>query len=468
MTGDQGTQRNPRRRVILRALAALGLALLCVVNADVASWAGSLNPSSPLSMTADGGDSGAMAITITGAGAYGDPGPGDDISIGQTLSGWTIHGSFSQVYRLRIKMFCGFAGTSVTQESSTGNAFANDSPTATTTHGNLGDCTGGRGFDHLEFWQVNSSGSDVEHLADFDPTGSPDDTSGPSDPPSVAAGACTLSDEQLVMVARAAGWDESDVSVAVAVALAESGGVVNAVHYNAGDDSYDIGLWQINDRAHPVYDRDQLGTDPFYNAESAHDVFEDAGPLMTPWATFNSGAYAKYVARANRAMASTGSATLSMTNCTGADGHAPGSDSGNPSGDDGSCSGWNPLTYVKCALVWAFVPPDGTMTQWTTLYSTASAKPPLSLVVGGGTDLIGMYNVLYGETVGGVPNTAEPSLPSLGDESKGEGLPMLSALDTVRATTWGGYFYDAIAIAMWAAMLWNVWRLVEAYFGGKS
>jgi hypothetical protein len=92
----------------------------------------------------------------------------------------------------------------------------------------------------------------------------------------------------LISVARVAyraGWRGSDLTVAVAVARAESGGDPNA-HATAGEDSR--GLWQINVRAHP----DAAGLnlyDPQVNANYAYGLWKRSG--WGPWSAHNNGSY---------------------------------------------------------------------------------------------------------------------------------------------------------------------------------
>lgn len=104
----------------------------------------------------------------------------------------------------------------------------------------------------------------------------------------------TLSIEQLIALASAAGFTGADLATAVAIALAESGG--NPQAYNPegaagaaqGHGSY--GLWQIYLTAHPEYTAAQL-LDPAQNAQAAFAVYSQAGGNFRPWSTFKNGAY---------------------------------------------------------------------------------------------------------------------------------------------------------------------------------
>lgn len=98
---------------------------------------------------------------------------------------------------------------------------------------------------------------------------------------------------QLVEYAQQAGFPADQAPTAAAVALAESSGNASATHAN-GNRSTDYGLWQINS-----VHRDLLAgknwADPAVNAQMAFRVWSDAGRKWSPWSTYKSGAYRKYL-----------------------------------------------------------------------------------------------------------------------------------------------------------------------------
>ena len=107
-----------------------------------------------------------------------------------------------------------------------------------------------------------------------------------------------LGASDIAVYAQNAGFSGDDLTTAVAIALAESGGNPSAV----GDlaivkPNGSIGLWQINTNAHPEYDPAQL-TDPQYNANAAYAIYQRAGGFR-PWSTFTSGNYMAYLADAS-------------------------------------------------------------------------------------------------------------------------------------------------------------------------
>lgn len=94
--------------------------------------------------------------------------------------------------------------------------------------------------------------------------------------------------------ARQAGFAGNDLLIAVAVALAESGG--NARAYNpetaagAPDGKGSYGLWQIYLNAHPEFTGEDL-YDPQTNANAAFSVYSNAGNSFSPWSTFKNQTY---------------------------------------------------------------------------------------------------------------------------------------------------------------------------------
>ena len=101
-----------------------------------------------------------------------------------------------------------------------------------------------------------------------------------------------LSRDELFRLAYDAGFRGDNLRMAVAVALAESGGNPNA--YNAelaagtAPGAGSRGLWQIYGTAHPQYNS-SIAFDPIVNARGAYEIYKQAGNRFTPWSTFNNG-----------------------------------------------------------------------------------------------------------------------------------------------------------------------------------
>lgn len=92
---------------------------------------------------------------------------------------------------------------------------------------------------------------------------------------------------------------DEDAAKMVAIAFAESDGIVNIIgdNFESGhqaEDSparYDYGLFQINSQH--GYDPDRLLSDPAYNTGAAAEILERQG--FKAWATYNSGVYLEHM-----------------------------------------------------------------------------------------------------------------------------------------------------------------------------
>ncbi len=124
----------------------------------------------------------------------------------------------------------------------------------------------------------------------------------PQDPVPRGGAARILTPGQIATYALGAGFSGSDAITAVAIALAESGGNVNAHNNRPPDDSY--GLWQINMLGSLGPNRrKQFGIssnealyDPATNAKAAKMVKDGQG--WTAWSVYKSGKYVVYAAKA--------------------------------------------------------------------------------------------------------------------------------------------------------------------------
>ena len=91
----------------------------------------------------------------------------------------------------------------------------------------------------------------------------------------------TYSADEIYGFARAAGFTADQATTMTAVALAESGGNVDA-HATHGEDSR--GLWQINMNAHASTFGSVDLYDPIANAKAAY-VVSNHGQDISPWTT---------------------------------------------------------------------------------------------------------------------------------------------------------------------------------------
>lgn len=96
-----------------------------------------------------------------------------------------------------------------------------------------------------------------------------------------------------------AGFSGQDLVTAVAVALAESNGRIDATNTNANG-STDYGVWQINS-----VHADEFTKYPQWwsveNADMAHDIWAAAGNSWSPWSTYTSGKYTSFLLQATSA-----------------------------------------------------------------------------------------------------------------------------------------------------------------------
>jgi hypothetical protein len=104
----------------------------------------------------------------------------------------------------------------------------------------------------------------------------------------------TLSARQIAGYAKAAGFSGTNLTIAVAVSLAESGGRTAATNHNTNG-STDYGLWQIN-TVHGSLLASGQWSNPADNARMAYAVWKEQG--WHGWTTFNTGAYMAHMGAA--------------------------------------------------------------------------------------------------------------------------------------------------------------------------
>lgn len=100
----------------------------------------------------------------------------------------------------------------------------------------------------------------------------------------------------VVQAAKAAGFSGDSLVTAIAVAMAESGGVPQKSKYK-GEESY--GMWQVHIPSHPEYTPGQM-MDPMQNAQAAFKI-SGGGANWKPWSVYKSGAYKQFLDEARRA-----------------------------------------------------------------------------------------------------------------------------------------------------------------------
>lgn len=171
-----------------------------------------------------------------------------------------------------------------------------------------------------------------------------------------------LTANQIAGYAQQAGFRGADITKAVAIAFAESGGNPRSINRANRNGSTDYGLMQINS-VHKSLLAAGNWSDPLSNMQMARRIFLDAGGKWTPWATYNSGSYRLYMGKAAGATYTTSAAATSAPASGGApdagtvpaDPGAPATDTAAPVGDVGIGS-LPRLAYGLVgglALVWA-------------------------------------------------------------------------------------------------------------------
>lgn len=111
-----------------------------------------------------------------------------------------------------------------------------------------------------------------------------------------------LSPHEIAHVAGAH-WSGDDLVIAVAVALAESGGDTDVMGRSATGENAgqrDHGLWQISGRWHGAkLAADPDWRDPATNARLARAVFDETAALgknpWSAWSVYNSGSYQAFL-----------------------------------------------------------------------------------------------------------------------------------------------------------------------------
>jgi hypothetical protein len=117
--------------------------------------------------------------------------------------------------------------------------------------------------------------------------------------PNVPASGAALSATTVAALAKSAGVPADQLAIAVAIAMAESGLNPSATNVNTNG-SVDRGLWQINNAAHP----DVTDSAAFNPTTAAEDMLQisDGGTNWSPWVTYQTGAYLRYLPTAEAAV----------------------------------------------------------------------------------------------------------------------------------------------------------------------
>jgi hypothetical protein len=108
----------------------------------------------------------------------------------------------------------------------------------------------------------------------------------------------TLSFEEIILLAQEAGVPDSELVTCAAIAAAASSRRPEALGVNT-DGSLDMGLWQINDKAHPDVS-EACAFDPQCAAGAMYRI-STRGTNWTPWSAYKNGSYRKFLGEALKA-----------------------------------------------------------------------------------------------------------------------------------------------------------------------
>lgn len=302
----------------------------------------------------------------------------------------------------------------------------------------------------------------------------------PNAPPSGTGNTCVLTDAQLVKLARGAGFPENQIVASVAIALAESAGKVNALNHNLGPpSSWDIGPWQINDIAHPEFDRVKLFVSPGFNAHAAYSVWSASSGNFTAWSTYKNGSSQNFYARANAAYSANLTGVLGGNSCADLPGGIitpPGTDPNNPSGnpptDNPDCHFTiNIFTILKCA----FIPSNAT--GWKTQAEQMSKTPPFS-TVSSAISWFGEFNntwsicKTYADGIRGAQqspciNGQPPVTKSMiGDIRFFD--PLDTAGDFAQTNTYGKVIFKTAEVGLYGFFIFWAWKRIARAFGSND
>lgn len=112
----------------------------------------------------------------------------------------------------------------------------------------------------------------------------------------------TLTDIQRATWAKQAGFPDNVIAEAVAVSIAENrSGAVDARGGPNSNGSYDYGMWQINEKAHPGLFARHPQWWSVSNANMAKEIWAEAGNSFRPWSTWKAGLHKPYMSRGEAA-----------------------------------------------------------------------------------------------------------------------------------------------------------------------
>lgn len=141
---------------------------------------------------------------------------------------------------------------------------------------------------------------------------------------------------------------------------------------------------------------------------------------------------------------------------------------GSNSGDGRSCWSINPITVIKCALRWAFMPGEATESAWASFYDNLKTRPPFSVAFGTGAYIIEMAGDIEEAFDLGTTNGYDCvtfTVQELGENEACFAGP-LGQIATEQATLVGA-IRTGFNIFIIAGTIWMVWRILKTAFSSS-
>ena len=126
-----------------------------------------------------------------------------------------------------------------------------------------------------------------------------------------------VSDLQIAQMMRNAGFPASAIPTGVAIVHAESGANPQAVNHANTNGTQDYGLFQINS-VHSQLLQAGNWSNPQSNVNMAYQVWKNAGGKWTPWSTYNSGSYQKFLGAGQAVSGAGPTSSTTTTNASNA------------------------------------------------------------------------------------------------------------------------------------------------------
>lgn len=139
--------------------------------------------------------------------------------------------------------------------------------------------------------------------------------------------------------------------------------------------------------------------------------------------------------------------------------------------DNDAACGLSVFCYIKAALSWAFVPPEGTWDAWDGIYADMQVTPPFSIGISGGTFIFDFIDNIWGRynSFDQQPWCLDGFIPDPGDPTDTLDQPACLSgpfAELAASTSYVGILrWLAGMFTMFAASV-RVWNILKSGFGG--